>query len=253
MDRAAFLIGETDRISCMLNPEGLTVRRHAGVRPQHSLSGPVTGSSRHDDPLLYTGGGRTELQLDLLFDVHLPGSTVQSTDVRDLTRPLWQLAENSNRDDRYGTPPTARFVWGKAWNMLGVVTSVAERFEQFTAAGEPQRSWLRLRFVRIDEPVPAPGAEADPAAAAAVAALLADLPETVPVEALDSAEITAVHTLQGDPAAGETLPVIVHDSGLDPALWPLVAWFNDIDDPLRLLAGTLIRIPGLAALQRWLP
>ena len=50
-----------------------------------------------DDPLLYTGGGRTELDLDLLFDVSLAGSSVATRDVRDLTRAFWDLAENAGQ------------------------------------------------------------------------------------------------------------------------------------------------------------
>src|SRR5438132_13528251 len=95
MERVAFLIEETGvRLGCLLNPEGLVTRRIAGVRRRRSLSGHLTGTQLADDPLLYTGGGRMELELDLLFDVSLAGSSITSDDVRDLTRPLWDLGEN---------------------------------------------------------------------------------------------------------------------------------------------------------------
>ena len=52
MERVAFLIEETnERLGCMLNPEALVVRRVAGLQPQRSISGPVTGLSLSDDPL----------------------------------------------------------------------------------------------------------------------------------------------------------------------------------------------------------
>lgn len=257
MERVAFLIEETgERLSCMLNPEGLVMRRSAGIRPLQSVSGQLTGLGLTDDPLLYTGGGRTELQLDLLFDVTLPGSTTTTTDVRDLTAPLWRLAENASRPDRYGRPPLARMVWGKPWNILGVVTAVAERYEYFTADGEPQRSWLRLNFLRVNEPA---ASATTPAAAggvgeqaAEIADILDQLPDRPPTEVSDSAELVGIHTMSGEGTVGENLPLVTYEYGIDPTFWPAVAWFNDIADPLRLAAGTIIRIPTLALLRRLL-
>lgn len=159
MERVAFLIEETnERLRCLLNPETLVLRRTAGVRPRQSATGQVTGTGLADDPLLYTGGGRTELDLDLLFDVTLPGSSVTSQDVRDLTAPLWRLAENNQATAGYGRPPLVRLIWGKSWNIPGIVVAVAERLEFFTPSGVPQRSWLRLRMVRMAAPVPRPAA-----------------------------------------------------------------------------------------------
>lgn len=258
MERVAFLIEESgERLSCMLNPESLVVRRNAGIRPQQSVNGSLTGSSLSDDPLLFTGGGRTELQLDLLFDVHIAGTTLQTSDVRDLTAPLWRLAENTP-DAPEPTAPLARFVWGKSWNILGVVASVAERFENFTAAGEPQRSWLRMRFIRVTEPeaaavdltttdlINAP----DAADAAAATALLGDLADAVPGEIAGINDIAAVHELTGEGTTGENLPYLAYVYLDDPAQWRWLAWFNGIIDPLRLAAGTLINVPTAILRQR---
>jgi hypothetical protein len=153
MIRAAFLIEHSgEQLSCMLNPSQLVFRRTAGLGRRRTLAGAFTGSGRTaDEPLLFTGGGMTELELELVFDVSLPGSTVRTEDVRDLTRPLWQLAENAELEEGLASPPTVRFVWGKAWNFPGVVASVAERFEMFGADGLPSRSWLRLKLLRVDE------------------------------------------------------------------------------------------------------
>jgi len=150
MERVAFLIeGANERIGCLLNPENLVLRRSAGIRPRALATGQLSGSGLSDDPLLFTGGGRTEIDLDLLFDISLAGSSIRSEDVRDYTAPLWRLAENATLDGQ-SRPPTVRFIWGKTWNIPGVVTAVAERLEQFTPAGVPQRSWLRLRLLRVD-------------------------------------------------------------------------------------------------------
>ncbi len=254
MERVAFLIEETgERISCLLNPESLTVRRTAGVRSQP----PASGRGLSDDPLLFTGGGRTEIALDLLFDVNVAGSSITSKDVRDLTRPFWQLAENTQKEN-YAAPPLARFVWGKAWNVLGVVVAVAERFEQFTAAGEPQRSWLRMRFVRVAEPARTTAAELSAEHISTeqleppngVDSLLDMLPGNSADEPMfdltQLAEETDVHQLIG----GETLSELAFESLDDPAQWRWLAWWNGIIHPLKIAAGTLIRVPPATFLQK---
>jgi hypothetical protein len=59
VERVAFLVEETgDRITCMLNPEGMVVRRLAGVRRRRSAGGALTGAGLADDTLLFTGGAQ---------------------------------------------------------------------------------------------------------------------------------------------------------------------------------------------------
>src|SRR5579883_3167001 len=149
MERVTFIVEKTrQRLDCMLNPDSLVVDRLAGIRSRRLGGNLVTGSGLSDDPLLYTGGGRTELRMDLLFDLSLlPGPNAAIEDVRTLTAPLWNLAENSD-DEGYGRPPLVRFVWGKSWNVLGIVGAVSERLEYFDAQGNPRRSWLRLKLIR---------------------------------------------------------------------------------------------------------
>lgn len=152
MERVAFLIEKSgERLGCLLNPQNVTLTRRAGLRSRRSLNGVLNGRGMADDPLLYTGGGRTELLLNLLFDVSLSGSSIDSEDVRDMTGPLVQLAENSQEDDRYGRPPHVRFIWGKNWNVPGIVAAAAERLEDFTRGGQPRRSWLRIRLIRCTD------------------------------------------------------------------------------------------------------
>ena len=80
MDRVSFLLERTgERLGCMLNPETLRIARCAGVRPQRSLGGTLTGRGLSDQPLQATGGGATELTLDLLFDISITGSSIQTT------------------------------------------------------------------------------------------------------------------------------------------------------------------------------
>jgi len=246
MERVAFFLEHSgERLGCLLNPEGLEVRRLAGVRPRRSEGGPITGSRLSDDPLLYTGGGTTELRLDLLFDVSLAGSSIQPEDVRDLTAPFWRLAENNPGEDGYGRPPVVRFVWGKSWNVPGIVTAVAERLESFSPRGAPRRSWLRMRLLRVSE------AEARRRAAEPTRRR----PEPLGNGRGPAAGAFDVHEVLGgvgdrtgpQGGGGERLDLIASRYYGDPSAWRMLASANNVEDPRRVPSGTLLRVPSRSA------
>lgn len=244
MERVAFLI-EPDgtRLGALLNPESLVMRRVAGVRPRRSLGVPLTGAKLTDDPLLFTGGGTTELTLELLFDVTLAGSSVTSEDVRDLTRPLWELAENAHADEGYGRPSVLRVVWGKVLNLACVVASVAERLEHFTDTGAPRRSWLSLRLLRVDEEV------AQQVEAARVPSGNIDAEQvaaSLPPESFDTQSVLGGGP---EPGSGQRLDEIAWERYRDPSMWRLIASLNGVDDPMHLETGTVLRLPPASALR----
>ena len=234
MERAVFLVdGSGARLSCMLNPNTLVFRRESGIRRSRSIGGFATAQGLMDDPLLYTGGGRTELTLDLLFDIGVPGSTVAGSDVRDLTRPLWELSENGSVVDGYGAPAQVRFVWGKAWNFPGVVDAVSERLEHFTSEGVPRRSWLRMRLLRVQQEALPPGA---------------DDGWTVTDQPLPTAELAPAVAKPGKvvETRGRRMDAVATDSGYEPSFWRRIAEYNLIDDPLRVPAEAALRLPPVA-------
>jgi hypothetical protein len=255
MERVAFLIEDTgERIGCLLNPDSLVIRRAAGVQPKRSVGGQLTGAGLEDDPLLFTGGSRTELELDLLIDVTLSGSSTTTEDVRDLTGPLVRLAENAAGRDGYGRIPLVRFVWGKSWNIPGVVAAVAERFERFTPSGAPERSWLRMRLLRVSEK-----AEAAPASQPALGEVNALEQKIVPALAPEDLNVpedqVRVHETigggtDGERSSGERLDQIAAHYYGDPAMWRVLAAFNDIDDPSHVEPGRVLRIPPSSAVAR---
>lgn len=241
MERVAFLLeGSGERLTCLLNPESLVLERQAGVRPRSSTVGRLTGAGLGDDALLYTGGGRTQLSLDLLFDVALAGSSIATDDVRQLTRPLVELAENATDGEGYGRPPQVRFVWGKAWNVPGVVAAVAERLERFSGSGAPGRSWLRLRLLRVEDRPPAPAPPPPPEVlAAAEAAVEAGTPAGGNAEA-------RFHYVIGEAGddPGERLDQLADRFFGDAAWWRLLAVANRVTDPLRLASHRLLEVPS---------
>ncbi len=253
MERVAFHLERSgERLSCLLNPESLEARRTTGLRTRLAGGGFLTGIARSEDPLIATGGGVTEYDLKLLFDVEIAREGRPSTgpedgqgpaaddDVRALTRPLWDLTENAVAADGFSAPPTVRFIWGKSWNIPSVVLHVSERLERFNADGAPRRSWLSLRLRRVEdsEPRPAPAR-----------------PVTPQFEAPFDLEGGAVdqYPAVDMPVDNEGLPLkrldqVADDGYGDPALWPDIATFNAIDDPLNIPEGTTIVLPSLAIL-----
>jgi hypothetical protein len=245
VERVAFLLEKTgERLPCLLNPASVVVRRVAGVQARQSTHGPLTGAGRKDDPVLHTGGGMTEILLDLLFDVSLVESPTPTEDVRDLTRPLTELAEGQEGDDGYGQVPPVRFVWGKCWNVLGLVAAVSERLEYFTSNGAPQRSWLRMRFLRTGESAAADADANDDDLS------LDDLPDEidVPPDELNAHQITGAGDELDGSGSTERLDEIAALHYGNPAWWRLIATFNDIDNPWGISAGRLLMIPPDSAI-----
>ena len=239
MERASFLIEETSqRVSCLLNPESFVMRRIAGVQPRKLAGGHISGTGLRDDPVFYTGGGRTELELDLLFDIWLAGSSISTEDVRDLTTVFWELAENTPATDGYRQPLIVRFVWGKSWNIPGVVTAVAERLERFTSAGAAQRSWMRMRLLRVsDEAIQQPTAASD------------INPEDLSVDTLpEDIQVADVDVIIHQYQAGERLDDLAFRYLGSSALWRVIAAFNGIIDPNNVPPGQILRIPPLSSL-----
>jgi hypothetical protein len=252
MERVAFLLEDSgERIMCLLNPNTILIRRSAGIRPRQTTSGNLSGPGMRDDPLLYTGGGRTEMQLDLLFDVALAGSTIAATDVRELTNPIWELSENSRDAQGLLKPPVVRFIWGKVWNIPGVVSDVAERLERFQADGAPERSWIRLRFLRVDEPRVEPALTPE--------GLPLDMIEEIPAvtdgpamlhETMGGGDTTPPEEdLPATTTAGERLDELSYRYYGVADLWRILASANNLEDPLQVPSGTVIYIPPASTLK----
>lgn len=151
MERVIFYDDDTgERIPCLLNPETLVFRRRTGVQTRRASGGKLTAISGRHDPLLATGGGQTDLTLELLFDLDVGGASVDARDVRELTGRLWEYAEENRRESFGALPPVLRFIWGCCWNLPVVITAISERFERFSKSGVPHRSWMSLQLREID-------------------------------------------------------------------------------------------------------
>lgn len=242
MERITFLIESTHtRLTCLLNPEdredSLTIQRSSGVSREDA--GSLSRSGLTDNPVIARSRGDTRLTLKLLFDVDLTGSSIQATDVRKLTQPLWDLAEYVTDQRKSQSLPQVRLFWGKAWEIPAVVESVAERYERFTFEGIPQRSWLTISLLRVSDEVPPP---VQPSATLATAM---PAPQELAVE--DPS--WGAHEFIGGDLKGEALWQLAARYYGDPGLWRLIAIANQIEDPLRIAAGAILRIPPIQKLR----
>jgi Contractile injection system tube protein len=252
MERVAFLIEATGaRIPCMLNPESVVLRRSSGVRPLRGVGGLAGAHALADDPLLQTGGGTTELLVDLLFDTSLieapvPEGAQPVNDVRTLTLPLWRLTEHS--EAAQSGAGIVRFVWGKTWNVRAVIAAIAERLEYFDGDGAPGRSWLRMRMLRVDEPRP----QQQPEIAAPLARPGAE-PQVIEVPPPATPEGAPDAGTESTPLQPQRLDEVAYQYYGDSAMWKLVAAANGIIDPFHIPAGFTLRLPPLNELRETAP
>jgi len=309
MERVTFLVERTgERIPCLLNPGTLEVRRSAGIVRRRGVGGAIIGNPRTDDPLVATGGGVTEYELKLLFDVDLlagqsgtPGiappaaatpapispetdslagledssaegepatepapespepaapappaepaveeppapaaPAPQSIDVRTLTQPLWALAENGAPVAGNLAPQRMRFVWGRSWNVPGVVVAIAERLECFDPPGVPKRSWLSLLMRRVEEELEAGNAPPAPTSPQF---------EINPGESATdgTGDDSVVIPVDDEGVALTPLHVVAAERYGDPRYDRAIAEYNDLDDLLELEEGQPLRLPPASA------
>jgi Contractile injection system tube protein len=283
MERVAFLRGN-ERTFAMVNPDELTFERQAGLRPRQYNERPLAAVRRSDDPLIYVGGGITDLKLNLLFDVELqarstpsfsqppdvrmnlpavptegrapvptppdetsiegvavastpPGSPLAITDVRDLSGPLWRLAENGEVDALTGGPPVVYFIWGAAWHVPCIALSIAERFDRFSPDGTPLRSWVRIHLRRTHMPARstrAPDLSITSRRSDAAPRTDASLPESVVLT---------------DPTSSSRPDLICDSVYGDLDLMHALLAFNNIDDFWSLEPGQVLTTPPPSVLR----
>jgi hypothetical protein len=165
----------------------------------------------------FVGSASSKMSVELLFD-----TTADGSDVRKKTEKVahFIMAKSQRNRSNKRVPPRVRFEWG-SFIFEGVVDSMDETLDYFSEQGVPLRATVGLNLSRDDlvfvfgEPGRAGGGTLGTAAGA---------PGTTPLE----------------PARpGESLQSMAGRKG-NSSDWKAIATANDIDDPLRLPAGTLL-------------
>jgi hypothetical protein len=257
LERIAFILDDTaERFDALLNPETVRLRRQSGLRSLTDRPGTITGAAGSDDLIVATAGGRTEIELDLLFDVELlgapgrGGSTRRTVrDVRTLTGPLWSLSENRSP----AGPARCRLVWGKHLDVPVVVEAVSERLERFDPSGVPTRSYLSLRLVRTAT-IPASSHHGPPSPAPPPISTA----QATPRAPLAGQPASMFHEVVGRSSGAGEAPSRVRGERIDdlatryygnPAYWRHLASVNDLDDLPWVPSGRVLVVPPIDLLS----
>ncbi len=197
---------------CMFNPTDYTV-----ARSNHWDENRVTG--RDVPQLAFTGGGSSQMTMQLLFDV----SEEPNGNVRTYVDRLWSMSlidpNNKNQVTKRARPPLCQFVWGNNWTFIAVIASVSVRYTLFNESGVPVRATADVTFQEAKDFTP-------------------EKPTNPSSYATPGHKLRSVRPF-------DTLPLIAHEEYGNPTLWRHIAEDNHIEDPLDLSPGQILSIPPL--------
>lgn len=181
-----------------------------------------------DSPVLqFVRGGSETLTLELFFDTTDDGMGVFATSVTKYTEQFYRLVKQNAETH---APPRCRFSWGEP---LGDITSGAEvshapfwftcivesvdrKFLLFTPEGVPLRARLTVKMREYKT----------------VEEMVAEL---------QSADHTKARVFKRQ----ERLDQLSHEEYETPGEWRRIADENELDDPRKIPAGTLLKIPPI--------
>jgi len=201
------------RIEVWFNPTTLNLKNTARWRANDTATGAA--------PYTYLGGQEQALSLKFLFHAEglRTGEHVKAKiqQLRDLLSPEPQEIPDVDR----ARPPTVEFVWGTWTSRPSVVTAVDVTTELFDGDGLPLRAWVALTMSRS-----------------------VSGPEEAAKKKGTNPTTKATRRRRGhEVAAGENIALIAQQHYRTPTRWREIAEMNDLDDPLRLHAPTLLIVP----------
>jgi hypothetical protein len=177
----------------------------------------------------YNGTASTTLSVQLEFDTADEGSTAQPVNVRSRTAAVARFVLPGGSRSKQA-PPRVRFRWGAGVTVAGVMTSMSEELDLFSAHGMPLRATVHIE---IKEQDPKYEARADLNTGAQPAGERSARPGRRPPRRAGDRTIEA---LEGESAAD-----FLARNGLDPAAWRAIA--AGLPDPLSLPAGLPVDFP----------
>ena len=163
-----------------------------------------------DSPAVeFTLGERKRLSMELFFD-----TSEEKTDVREYTDKIEELMMVNADEHR---PPLLLFSWGKL-KFKCVLEDLVQRFTMFTNDGTPIRAILKVLFKEYS---------------------------TAASQMKEKPRHSSDHTKRIMLREGETLSSISAREYADPKKWREIANSNNIEDPLNVKPGTILRLPPL--------
>jgi hypothetical protein len=167
-----------------------------------------------DAPVLqFVRGGTQTLTVELFFDTSESGSGPLLKSVKDLTDAFYKLVL---QDYDTHAPPVCRFEWGQQNAFVCVVESIDRKFLLFSPDGVPLRARLTVKMREYQT--------------------VKDM-----VAKLGSADHTKARVLK----RRERLDQISSREYETPAEWRRIADENQIENPRRIVPGTVLKIPPM--------
>ncbi len=194
-------------LAFQFNPKELTISKAAKWQRK-----PEKGSQTAGPPE-FMGSDPAKLGVEMFFDATADHGGGVVAAVETLLACCVPTAE-SIAQNKALTPLTA-FHWGRTTSFVGYVASVSVKFTLFASDGTPIRAVCTVAM----EEMPSANPKQNPTSGAIAVRRVA----------------TTV--------AGDTLASLAHREYGDPTMWRDVAAYNDIDDPLRVPAGTRVLLP----------
>ncbi|MBN1699187.1 MAG: LysM peptidoglycan-binding domain-containing protein [Spirochaetales bacterium] len=163
-----------------------------------------------DSPAVqFTMGERKRLSMELFLD-----TSDEKTDVRQYTDQIEELMYVNADEHR---PPLLLFSWGKL-KFKCVLEDLIQRFTMFMNDGTPVRAILKVLFKEYS---------------------------TAASQIKKNPRHSADHTKRIVLREGETISSIAAREYADPRKWREIADANNIEDPLHIKPGTILRLPPL--------
>ncbi|MEU1309046.1 LysM peptidoglycan-binding domain-containing protein [Streptomyces cinnamoneus] len=199
---------ERDRIRLSFNPERISVRKQA--RWDRS-SGPSNAAAA---PAQFVAAQPRVMTLDVFLDA--PGSR---GGVQREVEKLLACCSPTERSavEKPASAPWVRLEWGRSLStaFLALVTEVSATYTRFDADGTPVRAECTLSLEEAG----------------------GTTPRQNPTSGADGP--VGTHRV----AAGDSLPSIAWYAYGDPGRWRAIARANGIDDPERLVPGSVLVLP----------
>jgi nucleoid-associated protein YgaU len=214
MDRKSLQPGPTrGRITFQFNPKDLTLSKSAKWGRDAQKGGKQSAVPQ------YGGPEPSKLTLEMFLDA----SAKQDDAVVKTVEQLFAccVPTDETHQAKIGSPPWVVFHWGTITSFTAYVKSVSVKYTLFTAGGLPIRGTATVNLEEI---------AGEQAGQNPTSGTLAS---------------RRVHTV----VAGDSLASIAYREYGDPAVWRAVAVANDVDDPLRVRAGTMLVLPAPEELQ----
>lgn len=200
----------SDQFICQFNPESFSLKK----QNDYNIS---QVSGKDNTKGAYRGGMPREMDITLTFDSSQKGESV--INLYKLLR-KFALVDSSklNQKTQQGEPPWVMVQWGAYIGFPAVIKALNEEYTMFKPNGTPIRAKVTISLVQIVN-------ETDKAG-------------TNPTSRSEPRRTWIVEH-------GQRLDWIAHIEYGDSGMWRQIAEANNIDDPLLLRAGQVLRLPVL--------